>query len=201
MFACSERKISIRYGFQNKRQSRVLRAIFNLTYKVNIFKKVIDVIRRIDTADFQTAVEVIRKSFTTVAKELGLTEQNFSHFTGFSMSVEKLQAHLDWGWLMFGLHEDNRLVGYVSLSKEDDNIFELHNLAVLPEYRHKGYGKQLLDFCKSQVKNLCGNKIVLGMIKENTVLNNWYAKNGFISTGTKKFDTQPTTVEFMEYVL
>jgi len=29
----------------------------------------------------------------------------------------------------------------MSLSKEDDFIYELHNLAVLPEYRHNGFGK------------------------------------------------------------
>lgn len=116
-------------------------------------------------------------------------------------SAEQLKNNLNWGWLMFGLYEDNHLVGYVALSKESNNVFELHNLAVLPEYRHKGYGKQLLDYCKMQAKKLCGNKITIGIIKENTVLKDWYSENGFVSNVTEKFDNQPTTVEFMECLL
>ena len=49
-------------------------------------------------------------------------------------------------------------------------MFELRHLAILPEYRHKGFGKTLLDFCKAKVKELGGSKITLGIMEENTVL-------------------------------
>jgi len=102
---------------------------------------------------------------------------------------------------MYGLFENERLVGYASVSKvkDTDNVYELHNLTVLPDYRHKGYGKQLLDFCKAKVKELGGVKINIGITEENTVLKNWYTANGFIHTGTKKFDHMPITVGFMEW--
>lgn len=74
----------------------------------------------------------------------------------------------------------------------------MNNLSILPEYRHKGYGKELLDVCKNKVKELGGNKITIGIIEENTKLKEWYIAYGFIQTGTRKFGHLPFTVGFME---
>jgi ribosomal protein S18 acetylase RimI-like enzyme len=162
-------------------------------------------IKQLNECEISFAVEVIRASFATVAEEFGLTEQNSPRYTAFSVNTERLKNQLEWGWLMYGFYDETRLIGYVSLSKESkeneaDDIYEIHNLAVLPEYRRKGYGRRLLDFCKEKVKESGGGKIVLGIIEENTVLKNWYAENGFIHTGTKKFDFFPFTSGYMEYV-
>ena len=158
-------------------------------------------IKQIQISEFPVAAEMIRAGFITVAREFDLTEENCPRHTAFSTNVEKLQKHLNWGWLMYGLYEGERIIGYVSLSKsrENDGEYELHNLAVLPEFRHKGYGKGLIDFCKTKVKELGGNKITLGMIEENTRLKNWYTQNGFVHTGAKKFDGFPFTAGFMEF--
>lgn len=94
---------------------------------------------------------------------------------------------------MYGLYAGKKIIGYVSLSKEIDDVFELHNLAVLPEYRHKGFGKLLLDHAKAVVKASGGNVIKIGIMEESTVLKNWYMTNGFVHTGTKKFDHLPFT--------
>ena len=132
------------------------------------------------------------------AKEFDLTEENCPRHTSF-IKIDRLKYHWDNGYLMYGYFLNGVIIGYVSLSKEKDNAFELHNLAVLPEYRHKGYGKELIDFCKTKVKESGGSKIFIGIIDENTVLKNWYAENGFVHTGTEKFDQFPTiTVGYME---
>jgi ribosomal protein S18 acetylase RimI-like enzyme len=143
-------------------------------------------IKQIQVSEFPVAVEMIRASFITVAKEFDLTEENCPRHTAFSTTAEELHKNLNWGWLMYGLYEDNKIVGYVALSKsrETDGEYELHNLAVLPEYRHKGYGKQLVGFCKAKTKELGGAKIFLSFIEENTVLKNWYLANGFVHMGT-----------------
>ena len=160
-------------------------------------------IKQIQISEFPAVAGMIRESFMTVAKEFNLTEENCPRHTAFSTTTEELQNHLNWGWLMYGLYEDARIVGYVSLSKsrETDGKYELHNISVLPEYRHKGYGKELIDFCKSKVKEIGGNKITLGMIEENARLKNWYIRNGFIHTGTHKFEGFPFTAGFMEYII
>ena len=162
------------------------------------FEKAIYGIYEIHKTQINIAAKVIRESFVTVAIEFGLTEQNCQNHTSFITS-DKLQHHMELGWLMYGLYDNGRLVGYVSLSNKNDGVYELHNLAVLPEYRHRSYGKQLLDFCKMKAKEVGGCKIAIGIIEENTVLKNWYAANGFSHTGTKIFAHLPFTVGFMEW--
>ena len=109
------------------------------------------------------------------------------------------EAQMNWGWHMFALCHEEKIIGYMSLSKEGDGAFELHNLAVLPEFRHIGYGKILLDYAKDKVKSLGGSKIKIGIIEESTVLKNWYIANGFIHTGAEKFNHLPFTSGYLEW--
>lgn len=156
------------------------------------------IIKSIYCADLLSALSVIHRSFATVATEFGLTCENCPKHTSF-IPLEFLQMQLNWGWAMFGLYDMEELVGYSSLSKENENIYELHNLAVPQEYRHNGYGKILLDYAKEKVREYGGQKIKIGIIEDNTVLKSWYAANGFVHTGTRKFDHLPFTVGFMEW--
>jgi diamine N-acetyltransferase len=80
-----------------------------------------------------------------------------------------------------------------------NGVFEMNDVAILPNYRHKGYGKQILDFCKAKVAELGGHKINIGIVEDNTKLKNWYLQNDFNHTGTKTFDGLPFTVGFMEW--
>jgi ribosomal protein S18 acetylase RimI-like enzyme len=75
----------------------------------------------------------------------------------------------------------------------------LNDLAVLPEWRHGGYGKKLLDFCKAKVIEMGGNKITLGIVEENIVVKEWYTANGFTHMGTQAFPQLPFVVGFMEW--
>ena len=152
-------------------------------------------------ADIPRAVALIRASFITVADELGLTAQNCPTHTAFSVSEEKLRRAIGKGTLPFGLYEGGLLVGYVALTKSGRRAYKLDHLAVLPEYRHRGYGRQLLDFCKGKAKALKAKKLTLGMIDENTKLKDWYAANGFVHTGTKKIEGLPFTPGYMEYII
>jgi len=104
---------------------------------------------------------------------------------------------------MYGLYDAEKLIGYVAVSKVNDidDTYEIHHLSVVPEYRHKSYGKLLLDHCKAIVKELGGIRINIGIIEENTVLKNWYVENGFVHTGTKTFDFLPFTSGYMKYIV
>lgn len=158
-------------------------------------------IQPLQPSNFTRAAALINTSFATVATDVGFTEQTFPTFTGFTTNADRLRTHAKCGWLMYGLFENEQLIGYASLSQvsNTESTYELHNLAVLPEYRHKGYGKQLLDFCKAKVIERGGVKIKIGIIEENTVLKNWYTANGFVHTGTQKYDHMPITVGTMEW--
>ena len=166
--------------------------------KSNVVLGADSIIREVNKSDLNECLEVIHKSFSTVAEQFGLTKDNCPKHTSF-IPVYFLETQMNWGWHMFALCSGERIVGYMSLSKENDNTFELHNLAVLPELRHNGYGKKLLDYAKDKVKSLGGSKIEIGIIEESTVLKNWYIANGFVHTGTKKFDHLPFTSGYLEW--
>lgn len=155
-------------------------------------------IYEVDKNELQECLEVIHQSFSTVAEQFGLTQENCPKHTSF-IPLVFLETQMNWGWHMCALYAGKKIIGYMSLSKESDGAFELHNLAVLPEYRHNGFGKLLLDYAKETVKSLDGNTIKIGIIEESTVLKNWYIANGFVHTGTKKFDHLPFTSGYLEW--
>ncbi|MBQ7378506.1 MAG: GNAT family N-acetyltransferase [Clostridia bacterium] len=157
------------------------------------------VIYPVKAEDLPACLHVIHQSFATVAKQFGLTRENCPKHTSF-LPLSYLETQLGWGWHMFGLFAGKALIGYVSLSAEG-NIYTLHNLAVLPEYRHRGFGKQLLDHAKAHAKDLGGSVIKIGIIEESTVLKEWYAANGFVHTGSQKYEHLPFTTGYMEYNL
>jgi len=153
---------------------------------------------QVDKNELQECLEVIQQSFSTVAEQFGLTPENCPKHTSF-IPLVFLETQMNWGWHMYALYAGKKIIGYMSLSKEGDNVFELHNLAVLPEYRHKGFGKLLLDHAKGVVKTLGGSIIKIGIIEESVVLKNWYIANGFVHTGIKKFDHLPFTSGYLKW--
>lgn len=156
-------------------------------------------IKEIDRCDLDECLEVIHQSFRTVAEQFGLTKENCPKHTSF-IPLSFLETQMKWGWYMYALYADNKIIGYMSLSKEGDEVLELHNLAVLPEFRHNGYGKLLLEYAKKKAISLGYSKIKIGIIEESTVLKNWYIQNGFVHTGIKKYDHLPFTSGYMEWI-
>lgn len=145
-------------------------------------------------------IDIIHRSFQTVADELNLTKDNCPSHTAF-IPIDKLVSQFDNGTAMFLYQYNGNFIGYFSLSVNNDSV-ELNNLAVLPEYRHLGIGKELVDYAITYSKNILGtNKIKIGIVEENTILKEWYEKIGFVHTGTKKFEHLPFTVGFMENVV
>ena len=156
-------------------------------------------IRKIKSEEIPICVEVIKKSFLTVADEYGFTEENAPRFTAFATTQDRLYWHMDGEHRpMYVFEEDGVLCGYYSLLLQGNGECELNNLAVLPEYRHKGIGRQLLAHSFNIAKEL-GCKIVnIGIVEENRVLRKWYVLNGVIHIGTKKYDFFPFTCGYMK---
>ena len=155
-------------------------------------------IKEIDAGKTPECVDVIRKSFATVAKEFGFTEENAPRFTAFATTKERLEYQLyNEHRLMYAyLGEDDKIIGYYSLLLKGKEC-ELNNLCVIPEYRHCGIGAKLLQDVYIRAEENGCEIINIGIVEENTVLRKWYEDNGFIHTGTKKFDFFPFTCGYM----
>jgi ribosomal protein S18 acetylase RimI-like enzyme len=146
--------------------------------------------------ELENSVKVIRDSFKTVALEFGLNEGNCPTHPSL-ITLDKL-LELKEKARLFGLFLNKIQVGFVAIEKADDTVYYLDKLAVLPDFRHKGYGEKLVEFVSSFVKKQDGQKVSLGMIDESTVLKDWYKELGFRETGKRNFEHLPFTVCFME---
>lgn len=155
-------------------------------------------IREIQHNDVERCVKVIRDSFFTVAEEFGFTEENAPRFTAFATNEQRINWHLNGEHRpMYGYFENGQLIGYYSLLLQKEQKCELNNLCVLPEYRHRKIGTELLeDACRKATALNC-RIMDIGIVEENTVLKKWYEKNGFVHIGTEKFDFFPFTCGYM----
>ena len=156
-------------------------------------------IKTIDKSHLPECVKVIRDSFQTVADEFGFTTENASRFTAFATTKDRLYWHLKGERRpMFAFWDEGRIVGYYSLRLQENRQCELNNLCVLPGYRHKGIGAQLLKHTFEAAKELGCTKMNIGIVEENQVLRNWYETFGFAHIGTEKFDFFPFACGYME---
>jgi len=161
---------------------------------------VFKVIKQIIKSDLASCLEVFHRGYETVAIEFGLTEENCPDRGRANLPFDKLVAEFENSILMYGYFLEEKIVGFISI-KFSNGVCKLNDIIILPEYRQKGYGKELLDFCINKATELSADRIILSMIDDNQKLKNWYVKNGFINVGFKKFKKAPFTVGYMERLL
>ena len=157
-------------------------------------------IKEIDKSEIAECVNVIRKSFKTVADEFGFTIENAPRFTAFATTEERLFYQLEYEHrLMVAYYDDEgKILGYYSLQFLENNECELNNLCVLPEARHKKIGEALMEDVMSRARNKGCKKMKLGIVEENKRIRAWYEKHGFTHTHTVKYDYFPFTCGYME---
>lgn len=154
------------------------------------------IIKEVKKEDLSECVDVIRKSFLTVADNLGFTKENAPMHTAFSICEEKLVEQYNRGRKMFAYFDKNRIAGFYSIEFYD-NECELNNLCVLPDYRSKGIGEKLLTHSLKFAKKFNVCKMNISIVEENKTLKLWYEKLGFVSEYTKKFEGFPFTCGYM----
>lgn len=156
-------------------------------------------IREIKLEDIPECVNVIRSAFKTVADDLGFTEENAPRFTAFATDDRRLYYQLvEEHRPMYVFEKEGKIIGYYSLSVLNEDEIELNNLSVLPDQRHNGIGKKLLEDCFSRAKEMGAKKVKIGIVEENRILRSWYEDSGFIHTGSIKYDFFPFTCGYME---
>ena len=154
-------------------------------------------IRRVTESELPLCLRVIHEAFGTVAEEFGLTPDNCPT-NGAFMPLTRLLEDYQKGDAMFVCREGGAIAGFMQLSRRGQAVYELEKLAVLPEYRHRGYGKALLGFAKQEAAANGAARIHIGIIEENERLKRWYLANGFGHMGPRVFSHLPFTVGFLE---
>lgn len=98
-----------------------------------------------------------------------------------------VDKYLDRGE-MFVL-DDNGIKAECVVTKESDGIYELKNIAVYPEYQHKGYGRALVEYlffyytdCKTMFVGTGDSPVILDFYKrcgftESHRISNFFTDN------------------------
>jgi len=162
------------------------------------------VIREVGRSDLERKAEVVRRSFGSVADQLGLSPEERQTRQAI-MDGQKTGEETDNGDVTFGAYimvdDKETMVGSAQMVKKCDGVYDLTKLAVLPGYRHNGIGRALLEYGCDYARKAGCYKVTLTIIEANTVLKNWYLKLGFKHVGTTKYTHLPYTIGFMEYDL
>lgn len=75
----------------------------------------------------------------------GLTLRKADNFDGFKSYLNRNPG------FSFTAEMDGKIIGGI-LGGHDGRFGAIHHLVVLPEYRHQGIGKRLVELCLSQIK-------------------------------------------------
>ena len=155
--------------------------------------------KRLSEDDAPEIVKVLNESFKTVADEFGFTRENAPTNAAF-VGEDSILESFAKGIIFFGIYSEAKLAGTVAVEKSSENpfVYYLERLAVLPSERHKGYGKELLDYAFREAASFGCTKVSIGIIDENTVLKKWYLSYGFKETSLKHYEHLPFDVCFME---
>jgi len=147
--------------------------------------------------NFEQVISVISGSFMTVAKDFNLTKESVPTNPAF-IELDAIIKMREKGIEMYGIYLADKCVGFVAIEKANEEVYRLEKLAVLPGYRHHGYGKELIDFVFNRVSDLGGKVVSIAIINDSVILKQWYIENGFIESGRKVFEHLPFEVCFME---
>jgi len=156
-------------------------------------------IKPISFEEVSACADIVDKSFAPIIEKFNIIAEECPGHVG--AKVESLLAEkFREGYFPFGYFHEGKQVGFVSITNKGGGIFELNLISVLPEFRHFGFGKKMLDFCKNKVLELCGNKIEIEVLDVNELVKNWYLENSFVHTNKEKIKFLSFEMCCMEWV-
>lgn len=134
--------------------------------------------------------EWITRYFTMEAKDREILENPES-------------AILDRGGHIFMVHADAKAVGCVALIPMGNGVYELSKMAISPELRGLGLGRQLLEHAIAQARVLGVISLFLGSSTKLRNAVHLYESVGFCHVPPEKLPPNPYTRAdvFMELVL
>jgi len=146
----------------------------------------------IELKDSGIITEILNKGFMTVALQFNLTKENVPRFPAF-IAPDIIENQLNNGLKMYGYKEKDKIIGCVGYSYYKDQIYIIERLATLPEYRHLGIGKKLIDAMEKKIIESGGKIAEIHVVDINLKLVEWYKKLGYseirvdiLSDGQKK---------------
>ncbi|MCD4674838.1 MAG: GNAT family N-acetyltransferase [Desulfobacula sp.] len=172
-----------------------------------LFKKILKknndrqiAIKKASHKDICTLSVLINRSYQDVAQTFKLTKENCPKHPS-NCTDEWIEKDVARGVTYYIVLEDGIPAGSVALEKATPELIYLERLAVLPEFRHNGLGKKLVEYVLYKARRIKAKTVSIGIIAEQEELKIWYETLGFTLVDIKKFDHLPFQVGLMEITL
>ena len=144
----------------------------------------------IEINDSKIITDILNRAFLTVAQQFNFTKENAPTFPAFIAS-DRIDGFLNKGLKMYGYKIDNNIIGCVGYSHYKENIYFIERLATLPEYRHLGVGKKLMEYVENKIKDIGGKIVEIHVVDKNIVLREWYKKLNYAEIRIDEIKTLP----------
>lgn len=154
-------------------------------------------IRPAENTDIETIRELLRKTWLDAYGFIPV--EDLDTYLNANYSVAKLKEILTTDREECFVYDDGTgITGWMRLRRDDDNnIFSVISLYVLPEAQGKGTGKKLLNFACEFALEYRFEKVTLGVMTQNEKSAKWYQNNGFSIVRTEPFTMGNTEVEHL----
>jgi predicted N-acetyltransferase YhbS len=149
-----------------------------------------------DRKDIPLLTRLIRASHEDVADQFHLFPSNCPTHPSF-YTEDKVGKDFGKGLRYFIIKAENSPVGCVAMETAGTDTVYLERLSVLPDWRHYGFGEALVKRVFIESLRASISRVEIGIIGEHRMLENWYARLGFVKKNTVAFDHLPFTVTYM----
>lgn len=157
-------------------------------------------IREATGLDIEVLCRLIRNSFRDVAERFGLTAENCPRHPS-NCSRDWIVSAMEKGVRHFVLEKDETPCGCAALEQVRPEVCYLERLSVLPDFRHNGFGTELVKYIIETSHGIGARQVEIGIIASDLCLKSWYENLGFSQTHTARFAQLPFEVAFMVNVL
>lgn len=150
-------------------------------------------IRDASKSDSEILANIISKSNKEIALMFGLNEGNTPKHPSLC-TKDWIDCDFQRGEIYFILEVNDVPVGCVAYEQPDGSTSYLNRLAVLPDYRNKGFGAKLVKYHEKHSKQAGVHKISIGIINKHALLKKWYINLGFKENEVKTLHHLPFDV-------
>ena len=144
----------------------------------------------IELNDSKIITDILNKGFLTVAQQYNFTQENAPIFPAF-INYDRIENSLNNGLKMYGYKNNDQIIGCVGYSFYKEQIYFIERLATLPEFRHLGIGKKLMQFVENIIKEIGGKIAEIHVVDKNIILRNWYKKLNYFEIRIDEIKSLP----------
>lgn len=136
-------------------------------------------IRRATIADCELINKLANEVFPATYKEI-LSPEQLDYMMDWMYAPENIRKQMEEeGHVYFIAYEECKPTGYVSVQQQDENVFHLQKIYVLPRFQGAGLGSKLFDQAVKYIKEVHPSPCLMELnVNRNNKALRFYERKG-----------------------